>query len=164
MKTFPVLATTLLLAACATAPRPLQGQYSSLLPADASRASASGESVRWGGRIVSVEPQAQRSCFEIVALPLTASGRPRQVDRSEGRFIACRAGFYDPEVFQPGREITISGRVQGFESRKVGDFDYRYPVVGADVVYLWPERREYDAYDRAAAWGPYGFGPFGPWW
>ena len=164
MKTFPVIASTLLLAACATAPRPLQGQFSTVLPADASRASASGEAVRWGGRIVSVEPFAERSCFEIIALPLTASGRPRQVDRSEGRFIACRAGFYDPEVFQPGREITISGHIQGFESRKVGDFDYRYPVVGADVVYLWPERREHDGYDRAAAWGPYGFGPFGPWW
>lgn len=161
MKIISLLTTSLLLAACATAPRPLQGQFSSVLPDAASRASASGESVRWGGRIVSVEPQAQRSCFEVIALPLTAAGRPRQVDRSEGRFIACRAGFYDPEVFQAGREITISGRVQGFESRKVGDFDYRYPVVGADVVYLWPERREHDAHDRAMLWGPVGFGP---WW
>ena len=161
MKTLPLFVSTLLLAACATAPRPLQGQFSSVLPDDAARASASGESVRWGGRIVSVDLQAQRSCFEVVALPLSTSGRPRQVDRSEGRFIACRAGFYDPEVFQAGREITISGRIQGFESRRVGDFDYRYPIVAAEVVYLWPERREYDRYDRAAVWGPYGFGP---WW
>lgn len=161
MKILPLLGASLLLAACATAPRPLQGQFSSLVPDAAARTGAAGESVRWGGRIVSVEPQRESSCFEVVALPLTPSGRPRQVDRSEGRFIACRAGFYDPEVFQAGRELTIAGRIQRFESRRVGDFDYRYPVVGADVIYLWPERRERDAYDRAMFWGPVGFGP---WW
>lgn len=159
MKTFLALTLGLVLSACASAPTPLQGQYSALLPDDAARRQASGELVRWGGRIVSVEPQSQRSCFEIIALPLAASGRPLKVDRSEGRFIACRAGFYEPEVFKTGREITISGRIEGFESRKVGDFDYRYPRVAADVVYLWPERRERYLYDR-----PIIYGPHGPWW
>ena len=85
------------------------------------------------------------------------------VDRSLGRFIACRAGFYDPEVFMAGREITVSGRVEGFETRKVGNYDYRYPRVAAEVVYLWPERRDVDVivdpwyrggyYGRGWGWG-----------
>jgi outer membrane lipoprotein len=159
MKLLTPLALALVLGACATAPRPLQGTFSSLLPDDAAKRESAGELVRWGGRIVSVEPQAQRSCFEIVALPLTGSGRPQDVDRSAGRFIACRAGFYDPEVFQAGREITVSGHIEGFETRKVGDFDYRYPRVAADVVYLWPEYRQ----PRVIVEPSFGFGWYRRW-
>jgi len=144
MKILIAVALALALAGCASAPKPLQGEFSSLLPDDAAKRESTGELVRWGGTIVQVEPQSQRSCFEVVAKPLSSSGRPQDVDRSEGRFIACRGGFYEPEVFKAGREITISGRIEGFETRKVGEFDYRYPRVAAEVVYLWPERREVD--------------------
>lgn len=162
MKPTLALALTMaaMISACATAPKPLQGQFSGVLPDDAARRETAGELVRWGGRIVQVQTQSQRSCFEIVGAPLDASGRPRKVDRSEGRFFACRVGFYEPEVFQPGREITISGRIEGFETRKVGDYDYRYPRVAADVVYLWPERREHDVYMRPMI----GFGWRGGWY
>jgi outer membrane lipoprotein len=146
MKLFSVLALAAALTACATAPKPLQGQFSTLLPTDAANHDATGELVRWGGRIVSVEPRSQSSCFEIVGAPLASNGRPRDVDRSEGRFIACRNGFYDPQVFEAGREVTVSGRIDGSETHKVGDYDYHYPRVAADVVYLWPERRESDDY------------------
>ncbi|KFN41248.1 Slp family lipoprotein [Arenimonas oryziterrae] len=144
MKRLLILALPLLLIGCVTAPKPLQGQFSTLLPDEAVTRQAAGERVRWGGRVVKVEPQAARSCFEVVGAPLDAAGQPRKVDRSEGRFIACRTGFYDPEVFQAGREITIAGTIEGFETRKVGDFDYRYARVAAEVVYLWPERKDVD--------------------
>lgn len=139
----PSLALVLLaLAGCASTPKPLQGQFDALLPAEASRQATTPASVRWGGRVVAVETQATRSCFEIVGQRLDARGQPRSDDRSEGRFLACRSGFYDPEVFKAGREITVTGRVDGFEQRKIGDYDYRYPRVEADVIYLWPERRD----------------------
>lgn len=135
-----LLAATLILlcAGCVTAPVPLQGQFSDLLPAQAARLETTGAVVRWGGRIVSVEPQATRSCFEIIGLLLDARGEPRDDDRSEGRFFACRDGFYDPEVFQAGRVITITGTIEGYETHKVGDYDYRYPRVAAKTIYLWP--------------------------
>ena len=166
MKLITAIVLALSLAACASAPKPLQGQFSTLLPDDATKHEASGELVRWGGRIVNVESQSQRSCFEIVGAPLSSTGRPEQVDRSEGRFIACRGGFYDPEVFKAGREITISGHIEGFETRKVGDYDYRYPRVAADVVYLWPERRDVDVIYHSPFMygGMYGYGWYGPWW
>jgi outer membrane lipoprotein len=148
------------LAGCVTAPRPLQGSFSTLRADEAAAREATGELVRWGGHIVAVEPGAQRSCFEIVAAPLGDSGRPRVVDRSEGRFLACRAGFYEPEVFKPGRAVTVTGRVEGVEVRKVGDYDYRYPRIAADVVYLWPELRErayhpgfYGGFGYRRGWG-----------
>ena len=162
------LALALVLGACATTPAQLQGSYSALDPEQAASQQAPGESVRWGGKIVDVHTEKLYTCFEIVGAPLDSSGRPRRVDDSNGRFLACRDGFYEPEVFANGRELTISGKIDGYETRKIGDFDYRYPRVAADVVYLWPERRDYDDYHHYPwgwGWGWYGgpWGRYGPW-
>ena len=43
-----------------------------------------------------------------------------------GRFIACKAGFYDPAIFLKNRELTVLGRIDGYESRKIGEYDYRH--------------------------------------
>lgn len=140
-----LMVSLLALSGCVSAPKALQGEFAPVEPGQAARDGRVGERVRWGGRIVRVEPLADRSCFEVVGVRVGGDGRPMaRDDRSTGRFLACRAGFYDPEVFLPGREVTISGAIEGYETRKVGDYDYRYPRLAADVVFLWPERREVD--------------------
>lgn len=145
-----------LLAACASAPSPLQGQFSAITPRDATDRDSTGATVRWGGRIVQVEPQENRTCFEMLSTGLDGSGRPYwQTDNVGGRFIACRTGFYDPALFEKNREVTFTGKLSGYDLRKVGGYDYRFPHVDADVVYLWPVRREVDVITRPAPW---------PWW
>jgi outer membrane lipoprotein len=144
MRITSIFIASLLLSACASAPKPLRGEYSNITPAQAAKDNTVNAKIRWGGRIVAVNNQAQRSCFEIVGQSLYSGARPQSEDRSIGRFIACRAGFYDPAVFKAGREVTITGAIDTFESRKIGDYDYRYPMVSADIVYLWPERRDVD--------------------
>ena len=74
MKRLVAASLLLALAGCVTAPKPLQGQFSTLLPDAAAKSEATGERIRWGGRIVSVEPQASRSCFEVVGMTLDGSG------------------------------------------------------------------------------------------
>src|SRR5690606_17660658 len=112
---------TALLAGCATAPKPLRGEYGNLLPQDAAMAQADGI-VRWGGNIVSVAPAADRTCIEILGRELSEAARPRLTpDESAGRFIACRAGFYDPAIFAPEREVTVTGRIEGYETRRIGE-------------------------------------------
>ena len=76
-------------------------------------------------------------------------------DQDDGRFIACRTGFYDPAVFEPNREVTFTGRIDGYDTRKIGGYDYRFPRIAADVVYLWPIRERVDVITRPAPW---------PWW
>lgn len=132
------LVFVLLLGGCVTMPAALQGEFAPVQPGDAARSGAVGVPVRWGGRLVKVEPQADHSCFEIVGLPLDGFGRPVPVNRSTGRFLACRAGFYDPEIFLPGREVTVTGQVTGYEVRRIGEYDYHYPRLAADVIFLWP--------------------------
>lgn len=150
------LAGVLLLAACASQPKPLQGEFAEITPRDATVSDRTGAMVRWGGRIVRTEPQANRTCFEMISTKLSAFGRPYwAADDTGGRFIACRTGFYDPAVFEINREVTFTGRIDGYESRQVGQYDYRFPRVAADVVYLWPIRERVDVVTRPAPW---------PWW
>ena len=144
------------LAACATQPVPLQGEYVELTPRDAATGDQTGQVVRWGGRIVQTEPHDNRTCFEMISTRLDASGRPYwATDDVGGRFIACRAGFYDPAVFEVNREVTFTGRIEGYDNRMIGGYDYRFPRVAAEVVYLWPVRENVDVLLRPAPW---------PWW
>lgn len=146
----------LALAGCATVPAPLQGQFSTLSPHDAAASGQAGAAVRWGGRIVRTEPLADRTCFEIVSTRLDYNTRPYWAqDDTGGRFLACRTGFYDPAIFEAGREVTVTGTIDGYESRPVGQYEYRFPRVAAEVVYLWPVRERVDVITRPAPW---------PWW
>ncbi|MFK2875207.1 Slp family lipoprotein [Dyella lipolytica] len=162
-------AASALLAACATVPQPLQGNYATNVTSlGAQQGSANGTAVRWGGEIISTEPGQQSTCFYVLGHPLDDQARPTRStsNDSQGRFVACRAGFYDPEVFARGREITVTGTVQGTMSRKVGDYDYAYPRVEANVVYLWPKRPMVVNYPYGPGWYDPFWGPYwgGPYW
>lgn len=152
-----ILAPAALLAAgCATHPTPLQGEYPEISARDAADHDRTGALVRWGGRIVQVEPREDSTCFEMLSMRLDANGRPlRTDDASGGRFIACRSGFYDPAVFERDREVTFTGRIGGYDTRRIGGYGYRFPRLDADVVYLWSERDVVHVVTRPAPW---------PWW
>ncbi|MDF9443389.1 MAG: hypothetical protein ABS96_03440 [Lysobacteraceae bacterium SCN 69-123] len=154
------LAASLTLAACATAPKPLQGQFSTVSPRDSVAQKQTGTPVRWGGRIIETIPGQGETCFQMIARPLNGNGRPSttSADASDGRFLACRAGFYDPAVFEPGRDVTFIGRIDGYQTTKIGEYDYPLPKIAADVVYLWPVQREVEVVPA------YPYGPWGPAW
>ncbi len=165
-----IAAALALVGGCATVPQPLQGTYTTLSTASAQQGGAGGQPVRWGGEIIRTEPAANQTCFYLMSRPLDNQARPRSgtSGESDGRFVACRAGFYDPEVFVRGRELTVTGTLRGTVTQKVGDYDYAYPRVEADVVYLWPKRVPIQRYPSGfydPFWGP-GFGPgyFGGGW
>ncbi|MDT8448836.1 MAG: Slp family lipoprotein [Wenzhouxiangellaceae bacterium] len=130
------------LAGCAATPDPLEGDYSQeFFPREAGD-EATGTRVRWGGTIIETRPQQDRTCVEILAQELDSSFRPKWSDQDRGRFKACRESFMDPEIFVNGRDVTVVGELESFTTDKVGEFDYRYPVVDANSVYLWPERAD----------------------
>ena len=146
-----------LLSACVTLPTPLQAEVTNITPAQARDAGRPGLPVRWGGRIVQTEPLQDRTCFQMIGSALDGEGRPLDMtDDGSGRFIACKAGFYDPAIFLKNREVTFVGLIDGFEERKVGLYDYRQPRVAADVIYLWPQAYPVDVrYPSPRPW---------PWW
>lgn len=151
------LAAIATVSGCASVPKPLTGAFADSEPANRLPVQTQ---VRWGGRIVETRPQADRTCIEVLALPLDANARPRQTDDSGGRFTACRRGFYDPMIFARDREITVTGRISGEAAQTVGDFRYAMPEVAADTIFLWPERKPADP-RLLDPWQP---GPWGsPW-
>lgn len=174
---FLSVAGALALGGCATIPQPLQGNYPPVSLEAARSGSAAAAQVRWGGEIIETQPREQQTCFFVLAEPLDSQARPRADGDSTGRFVACKDGFYDPEVFRKGRELTVTGTLAGTIQHKIGEFDYTYPKVEANTVYLWPRRPMYvqRPYEPWGPWGPWGpcdpfwsswgcgWGGFGPW-
>ena len=62
------------------------------------------------------------------------------LDADIGRFRACKAGFLDPAVFVPGREVTVIGQVEARAERQIGEYRYDMPQLRAETLLLWPER------------------------
>ncbi|GAB2504399.1 Slp family lipoprotein [Arenimonas alkanexedens] len=133
-----IVAGVLLLSGCVTAPKPLQGDYAAATPREAQQSDLSGQRVRWGGRLLEVERFEAHTCFLMVGEPLGEDARPYARSQGQGRFLACRAGSYDPAVFAPGRSITFTGTLAGSDVHEIAG-GFRLPLLEADVVYLWPE-------------------------
>lgn len=170
-KYLALAAGALVLGGCATIPKPLAGNFSAVTPSAAQHGTAAeGAQVRWGGQIIRTEPAADHTCFYILARPLDGNARPQEGGDADGRFVACHSGFYDPEVFTKGREVTITGRLDGTLDGKVGQYDYTYPRVAASVIYLWKPRPRVVHYADPyydpfwGPWGPYWGGFYGPYW
>ena len=132
--------TGLLFSACTTIPEQLEGEYTSLVPKSATENDLNTP-VRWGGVLLETRPESDFTCFEILSRQLEKSMRPKITDQDGGRFIACKPGFYDPEVFKKGREVTLTGELIYMDTRKVGEYDYPFPVVDIEFISLWPKRR-----------------------
>lgn len=147
------------LAGCASIPAPLAGEYPDFYPDQVTDRSLGAE-VRWGGVVLETEPTSDETCLEIMAANLDRSFRPVPSDHTRGRFLACRDGFLDPAIFREGREVTVVGYLNERMPGRIGEFEYRYPVLDARVVYLWPERPEtVYVHHYPGYWGYYD-----PWW
>jgi outer membrane lipoprotein len=116
-----------------------------------------GHEVRWGGKLIETENREDTTRLTVLSRPLDKDGEPKLTDESGGRFIAIVPVFLDPQVYATDRLVTITGTLKRPETRKVGEYPYRYPVVEAKAWHLWPK----------AAETPYGYpypGWYDPWY
>jgi outer membrane lipoprotein len=119
-----------------------------------------GKWVVWGGEIVETVNQKEGTTqIEIFQKPLSWRGEPKETTASEGRFLVFIDRYSDPYVFRRGKKITVAGEIVGEKIKRLGEMDYRYPLVSGKEVYLWPVYYypPYPYYDPW--WGyPYGLG------
>ena len=152
--------------ACTSIPEQIQGEFSDISPARVDPA-VLGSNVRWGGVILETTFSSDATCFEVLQRDLDKYLRPKVEDRTAGRYIACKPGFHEPEVFAKGREITVTGRIRGIDTRLVESFNYPYPVLDVDQLVLWQKRQDvivYRGYRDPWYYGPYWGGYWGhPW-
>jgi outer membrane lipoprotein len=166
-----VLGASLLASACVRPPASLDiGALPEITLEQARDPAYAGRRVRWGGEIVAANPGEKNTCFEVVQRPLDRAARPLDTDESVGRFRACAAGFYDPVIYAPGRDITVVGTVQQPATDRIGEREYDYATLAAEVVYLWAKRearpRVYYIVEPWPYYGPYfpyGYGWY-PYW
>ncbi len=154
LKIGSILLLSLALTACVSIPQPLVGEYPTLEPQQA-RQLSQNQNIRWGGVIIAVKPEANSTCLEILGKPVDSRQRPINEDGTNGRFIACKNQFLDPEVFAEGREVTVTGSIDQIEERLIGEFIYAYPIIEATTIYLWAERVERVYYNRSSYFWPY---------
>jgi outer membrane lipoprotein len=119
-------------------------------------AGARGKTVLLGGTIVQTVPKPGMTEMELVQKELDYWDAPRLTDRSEGRYLVVTSRFIDPAVYRAGRDVTVAGEVLDPETRRMGEIDYRYPVIRAAEVRLWPPGPPIYPY-------PYGL-PYDGWW
>lgn len=131
----------LLLPACATPVFEAPPGATALTPAAAisQLPRAEGQRVIWGGQLVSSRNLESATELVVLGYPLSREQRPRTRAAPVGRFIVRYPGYLETVEFAPGRLVTVDARLAGLETRAVGEADYRYPLVRADAVHLWPE-------------------------
>ena len=98
-----------------------------------------GQMVRWGGAILHVENRPGETWFTILSRRLSGNGEPKYEDATEGRFLVVARDFMDPAVYEVGRMLTVRGPLVDSVVHDVGEHPYFYPIVKAEIHYLWPK-------------------------
>ncbi|MCO4320183.1 Slp family lipoprotein [Aliidiomarina quisquiliarum] len=159
LRLFFVLGAAIALSACAARyPEAIRGDDSALVSYQQTINSPDagvGSSARWGGIIANVNNLETMSVIEVVTMELRGTGRPIADENSLGRFRVQVNGFIDPEVYAPGRLVTVFGTYVGKETDKIGEFIYHFPLLQSQGVHLW---RMDDQNPRVDVMFHYGFG------
>lgn len=130
-------------AGCAQTPLDTEGVDDDLSPgmAQSDIEQARDRSVIWGGTIIRSRNLEDRTRIEVVSYPLEPrSLRPRTGDRPGTRFLVYLDGYLETAEYEPGRLLTVRGRVAGIEEGSVGEAPYEYPWLEATDLHLWPAR------------------------
>jgi outer membrane lipoprotein len=106
-----------------------------------------GRVVVLGGEVVQTTDQPDATEIEVWQQPLDSIDRPKNVNRSLGRFLVRCPDFPSPAAYSRGQMITVAGEVEGKKIKKgnirhLGQFHYNYPeigypVIGCKQVQLW---------------------------
>jgi len=96
-----------------------------------------GETVLFGGKIITTHNRDDGTELTILQLPLNGLNRPLDNDQSQGRFLVSVDRFLDPAVYAKGHAVTIVGELVAIENRPIGEMTYGYPKIKAREIKLW---------------------------
>lgn len=104
-----------------------------------------GRYVLIGGIIAANRSSGDLVQLEVVQLELLSNGVPDESAPSSGRFLVVSGELLDPLIYRPGNLITVIGEIKGQQIQKLDGSDYRYPLISAKELRMFP------ASDPAAA-------------
>ena len=119
-----------------------------------------------GGEIIAIRNhEDEGTTLVVLALPLDDTEMPENWENSQGRFMVNTTQFLDPVVYARGRNVTVAGIVTGVEVEPVGKMKYRYVVLKARQIYLWPRLYYRFFYAPYPYWHhPEAYDFWEPWW
>ena len=122
-----------------------------------------GKIVLWGGVIIGAKNQRDGTLIEILRTTTDMRGRPKDLDRSQGRFLALYDGYLDVAIYAQGREVTVAGEIMGKRILPLDEIEYTYPVISVKEIHLWPLKRKDRVYYPYPYWH-YPWGWYHPYW
>ena len=111
-----------------------------------------GKTVLWSGVIISSVNLKEGTMIEVLQKPADMQGKPKDVDESQGRFLALYLGYLDVAIYNGGRKVTVAGEVQGKKIQRLGEIEYTYPLISAKEIHLWPVEKEERIYYPCPYW------------
>lgn len=115
-----------------------------------------GMSVLFGGTIIQSGNDNAGSWVELLQRPLGYRLEPKLTDETGGRLLLKSKDIWDNQIFSKGRRITLVGKVEGMETRSVGETAYDYPVLRVTEYHLWQEGRASTRPDFIFSFGLFG--------
>jgi outer membrane lipoprotein len=115
-----------------------------------------GQTVAWGGEVLSATRLPDRTKIEVLQLPLTDDYIPAaERVESNGRFLAfdTQGEILDPAVVKEGTRLTIVGQIQGVVSSASDLGPHEYPAIQIRDMTVW------DTKASRAVGDPY-YGPY----
>jgi outer membrane lipoprotein len=113
-------------------------------------------SVLFGGTIIQAGNDNAGSWVEVLQRPLGHRLEPRLNDQTGGRLLLKSKDIWDNQIFSKGRKITLVGKVEGNETRSVGETTYDYPVLRVVEYHLWQVGRTRTGPDVNFSFGLFG--------
>jgi outer membrane lipoprotein len=99
-----------------------------------------GKLVQWGGTLVETRHLKDSTDLEVIAYPLDGCGRPRIGSGQTGRFIIVHPGFLETTDYPAGGKVSAIGRITGIRKGRIGDADFRFPLLESYKVHRWPDQ------------------------
>ncbi|RZB33107.1 MAG: outer membrane lipoprotein [Desulfobacteraceae bacterium Eth-SRB2] len=116
-----------------------------------------GKTVLISGIILGSKNTKEGTLIEILQKPADMEGRPKDVDESDGRFLALYNGYLDTVIYSRGREAAIAGEIKGKRVLPLDEIEYTYPLISIKEIHLFkPQKEKYYAY-------PYPHWYYPPW-
>ncbi|OGP18493.1 MAG: hypothetical protein A2V21_310030 [Deltaproteobacteria bacterium GWC2_55_46] len=136
-----LLLTAIILTGCAPviSKETLSGIDRTLAFKEIARSPASyvGKQVVFGGSILNVENEENKTIIEVLQEGLNSQLKPVVREESAGRFLVEIEGFLDPAIYSVGKGLTVAGEVVRTEKMKLGKGSYTYPVIRPREYHLW---------------------------
>ncbi|MCD6272224.1 MAG: Slp family lipoprotein [Deltaproteobacteria bacterium] len=123
-----------------------------------------GKVVLLSGVILGSKNRKEGTLIEMLQKPADMEGRPKDVDESDGRFLALYDGYLDTAIYSRGREATVAGEIKGKRTLPLGEIEYAYPLILIREIHLFKAKKEerFHPYPYPYWWYP----PWGcyPYW